>query len=130
MFTRDTSDCGIDSIYCAEVEIKRPEPGKRLRVEALMVYANRERGETYGTCPLVYDSAVHGVEGYDDDDKQKPESPRTLSTETLKALEKFLELVEKDLGRLVFTSGQTAQVSDQNKAESDEGLRVGLGGQT
>ena len=128
MFTRDTSDCEIDSIYCAEVEFKRPEPGKRLQVEALMVYANRARGETYGTCTLIYDSAVHGVEGYDEE--AVPEGPRTLGIETLAALEKFLELAEKDLGKLIFKSGQTAKAGDQNKAESDEGLSTGLGGQT
>lgn len=127
MFTRDTPTCEINSIYCAELRFKRPVPGQRMIVHAKMVYANKERGETFGTCPLVYDSAVHGVEGYIEDGSQ--EGPRTLSKETLDALEKFLALAEKDLGRLVFERGHSVAPGETGRAETNEGLRVGLGGE-
>lgn len=119
MFTRDTPHCGIDSIYCAEIRMKRPVPGGRMHVNVKMVYANKEAGETFGTCPLRYDSMIHSEEGVG--------SP--LSDESVALLKKFMESAEKDLGKLVFEHGRTTDESV--KAEADGGLdTVGLGGQT
>lgn len=116
MYTRDTPDCAIDSVYCAEMQMKRVIPGAPLGLRLVMVYMNRSTNDTFGTCPLAYDESVDST---------------TLSKDTLKKLEEFIESAERDLGKLIFERGHTEGQSGAG-AEAESGLPLqmpkGIGG--
>jgi hypothetical protein len=124
MFTRDTPQCGIDTVYCAELRLKKQTPDGRLLVQAKMVYSNGKTGATFGTCPLLYDSAVHGGGEV---------IASTLSAESIELITQLQNSLEKDHAKLVFEHGHTAGSSGSGKggAETGESIsKAGLGGVT
>lgn len=114
MFTRDSPEVAIDSIHCAELEMERTHPEAPLRLAAKMVYVEKATGVTYGYTSLVHDGSMG--------DDMSP-----ISKDSLLLLGELVESLEKDLGKLVFKTGHS--VSGKT-VETDEGLKVGLGGRT
>jgi hypothetical protein len=103
MYTRDSSDKGIDSIICVSGEFTLSgDPGDPdVAAETNMAYYDSRRGLSLGSCTM---------------------SQAEMSVETVAALKAFLESAEKDFGDLVFGDGDVGSPD----AEQDVGIGAGM----
>ena len=84
MFTRSGSGSEFDSVIMAEASLKRPDVNGEVTVEAVVMYLNHATGVSYGSCKVT---------------------KSLFSQETLELLDKFVESIEEDFGRIAFGEG-------------------------
>lgn len=119
MFTSNKKP-GFDSVALVEVEAKQSPVDGAPHLKMELCYVDSRSGTTYGHISLEHN---------------EPAGKVVISEKTLKAWSEFCRCVEEDQGAIIFGDGKFVSQMDMfgmndDQAESDEGINVGLGGGT